>query len=299
MIRISSLSKKFGRLTAIDELTLNIPDGCIYGLIGSNGSGKSTLLRMLAGIWKQDAGSIGYDGKPVFENPEVKASIAYISDDPYTERSASISEMAGDLSLVYPHYDVPMALKLAESSGLDPKRQFKTFSKGMLRQSYIILALAAHPKYLLCDETFDGLDPVKRKAVRKLLADAVAAQGTTVIIASHNLRELEDICDHVVLLHQGQQLISRNLDDMSTNIFKLQAAFEEPRHKKDFEAYKPVSFSHRGRMVSMVVRGTREDIEAGVRAMEPLYFDLLPLTLEEVFIAEMEVRGYDADDILF
>lgn len=299
MIKISSLSKRFGKLTAIDELTLEVPNGTIFGLIGSNGSGKSTLLRMLAGIWKQDAGSISYDGAPVFENPEVKAKIAYISDDPYTERSGTIAGMARQLALVYPNYDVDMALKLAESFGLDPNRRFKTFSKGMVRQSHILLALAAQPQYLLCDETFDGLDPVKRRAVRKLLGDAVASRGATVVLASHNLRELEDICDHVILLHQGQMLLTRSLDDAGSNMFKLQAAFEQASAKADFKAFSPLSFSHRGRMVTMVVRGNKDELARQIQAMKPLYFDLLPLTLEEVFLAEMEVRGYDVNDYLF
>lgn len=299
MIKISSLTKRFGKLTAIDELTLDVPDGTIFGLIGSNGCGKSTLLRMLAGVWKQDAGSISYDGAPVFENPEVKAKIAYISDDPYTERSGTIAGLARQLALVYPDYDMDLALKLAQTFELDPERRFKTFSKGMVRQSHILLALAAQPQYLLCDETFDGLDPVKRRAVRKLLADAVAARGATVVLASHNLRELEDICDHVVLLHQGQLLITRNLDDAAANMFKLQAAFEEDPAKADFKAFRPLSFTRRGRMVTMVVRGKKDDIAQAVQAMDPLYFDILPLTLEEVFLAEMEVRGYDANDYLF
>lgn len=298
MITIDKLSKRFGTHYGLRDITTEIPEGSIYGLVGSNGSGKSTLLRLIAGIYQADRGSITFDGKPVFEHPETKVRMFYISDDQYTERSSSIAEMAEVYTHIYPDYDKKMALEMAERFGLDAKAKFKTFSKGMQRQVHIILGLAAKPQVLLCDETFDGLDPVKRRAVKQIFSQMVLDYGTTVLIASHNLRELEDICDHIGLLHGGQLVFQRSLDDLESDIFKLQVAFKMVRRKEDFASLEPVTFEQRGRMISMIVRGKRESIQERIDAMQPLYAEILPLTLEEIFITEMEVLGYDIEDIL-
>ncbi len=298
MITIDKLSKRFGTHYGLRDITTEIPEGSIYGLVGSNGSGKSTLLRLIAGIYQADRGSITFDGKPVFEHPETKVRMFYISDDQYTERSSSIAEMAEVYTHIYPDYDKKMALEMAERFGLDAKAKLKTFSKGMQRQAHIILGLAAKPQVLLCDETFDGLDPVKRRAVKQIFSQMVLDYGTTVLIASHNLRELEDICDHIGLLHGGQLVFQRSLDDLESDIFKLQVAFKMVRRKEDFASLEPVTFEQRGRMISMIVRGKRESIQERIDAMQPLYAEILPLTLEEIFITEMEVLGYDIEDIL-
>lgn len=298
MITIDKLSKRFGAHYGLRDITTEIPEGSIYGLVGSNGSGKSTLLRLIAGIYQADRGQVVVDGKPVFEHPETKVRMFYISDDQYTERSSSIAEMAEVYTHIYPDYDKEMALAMAERFGLDTKAKFKTFSKGMQRQAHIILGLAAKPQVLLCDETFDGLDPVKRRAVKQIFSQMVLDYGTTVLIASHNLRELEDICDHIGLLHGGQLVFQRSLDDLESDIFKLQVAFKMVRRKEDFAALNPVTFEQRGRMISMIVRGKRESIQERIDAMQPLYAEILPLTLEEIFITEMEVLGYDIEDIL-
>lgn len=298
MITIDKLSKRFGTHYGLRDITTEIPEGSIYGLVGSNGSGKSTLLRLIAGIYQADRGSITFDGKPVFEHPETKVRMFYISDDQYTERSSSIAEMAEVYTHIYPDYDKKMALEMAERFGLDAKAKLKTFSKGMQRQAHIILGLAAKPQVLLCDETFDGLDPVKRRAVKQIFSQMVLDYGTTVLIASHNLRELEDICDHIGLLHGGQLVFQRSLDDLESDIFKLQVAFKMVRCKEDFASLEPVTFEQRGRMISMIVRGKRESIQERIDAMQPLYAEILPLTLEEIFITEMEVLGYDIEDIL-
>lgn len=298
MITIDKLSKRFGTHYGLRDITTEIPEGSIYGLVGSNGSGKSTLLRLIAGIYQADRGSITFDGKPVFEHPETKVRMFYISDDQYTERSSSIAEMAEVYTHIYPDYDKKMALEMAERFGLDAKAKLKIFSKGMQRQAHIILGLAAKPQVLLCDETFDGLDPVKRRAVKQIFSQMVLDYGTTVLIASHNLRELEDICDHIGLLHGGQLVFQRSLDDLESDIFKLQVAFKMVRRKEDFASLEPVTFEQRGRMISMIVRGKRESIQERIDAMQPLYAEILPLTLEEIFITEMEVLGYDIEDIL-
>lgn len=298
MITITKAEKSFGNLQALKSISLHIPEGSIYGLIGSNGSGKSTLLRAIAGIYCLESGDVSVDGQAVFEQPDVKAALFYISDDQYTERNGCILEMAQRYATMYPNYDVDYALEVAKFFKLDPTRRFKTFSKGMIRQSHIILGLAAKTKYLLCDETFDGLDPVKRQAVKKLLAEAVLERQATVVIASHNLRELEDICDHVGFIHQGELVLERNMDDLATGIYKLQTAFDHVHRQADFADFAPVSFEQRGRMISMIVRGDYDALHAQIAEMQPLYSEILPLTLEEIFIAEMEVRGYDINDLV-
>lgn len=298
MITINNVTKRFDKRFGVRAVETEIPSGCIYGLVGSNGSGKSTLLRLIAGIYRPNKGAIAIDGAPVFEQPTTKERLFYISDDQYTDRHRSITQMVQWYSHIYPDYDKKLALDMAGRFGLDVKAPFKTFSKGMQRQAHIILGLAAKPAVLLCDETFDGLDPVKRRAVKQLFSELVLDCGTTIVIASHNLRELEDICDQIGLLHQGKLVFQRSLDDLESDIFKLQTAFKMVRREEDFASLSPVTFEQRGRMISMIVRGKREEIERQIALMEPLYAELLPLTLEEIFITEMEVLGYDIEDIL-
>lgn len=298
MITIDNVSKRFDKRVALRNITTEIPQGCIYGLLGSNGSGKSTLLRLLAGIYRPNKGNVLLDAEPVFEVPATKERLFYISDDQYTDRHSSLAQMAQWYTHIYPDYDKAFVLETAKRFGLDVKAPFKTFSKGMQRQAHIILGLAAKPAVLLCDETFDGLDPVKRRAVKQMFSDLVMDRGTTIVIASHNLRELEDICDQIGLLHQGKLVFQRSLDDLESDMFKLQTAFKMVRRKEDFAALAPLTFEQRGRMISMIVRGEREAIEQKIAEMAPLYAEILPLTLEEIFITEMEVLGYDVEDIL-
>lgn len=298
MITLDHVSKKFDKRFGVRDITTDIPSGCVCGLVGSNGSGKSTLLRLIAGIYRPNKGGVAIDGAPVFEQPGTKERMFYISDDQYTDRHSSIAQMAQWYTRIYPNYDKKLALDMAERFGLDARAPFKTFSKGMQRQAHIILGLAAKPAVLLCDETFDGLDPVKRRAVKQIFSELVMDAGTTVVIASHNLRELEDICDQIGLLHQGKLVFQRSLDDLESDIYKLQTAFKMVRRREDFAVLDPITFEQRGRMISMIVRGSKEDIEGKIAAMEPLYAEMLPLTLEEIFITEMEVLGYDIEDIL-
>lgn len=298
MITINDVSKRFDKHFALRGVSTTIPSGCVYGLVGSNGSGKSTLLRLIAGIYRANKGTVAIDGDLVYEQPLTKEKLFYISDDQYTDRHSSIAQMAQWYTHIYPDYDKKLALEMAGRFGLDAKAPFKTFSKGMLRQAHIILGLAARPAVLLCDETFDGLDPVKRRAVKQIFSELVLDVGTTVVIASHNLRELEDICDQIGLLHQGKLVFQRSLDDLESDIYKLQTAFRMVRRREDFAALDPLTFEQRGRMISMIVRGEAAEIEHTINAMQPLYAEMLPLTLEEIFITEMEVLGYDIDEIL-
>ena len=228
MIEAKGISKSFGGIKAVDNLTATIQEGTVFGLIGTNGAGKSTFLRMVCGILKADEGSILVDGKPVYEAPEVKSQIFYISDEQYFFANANPLDMKHYYQSIYPGFDGMRFLELLEKFGLSGSRKINTFSKGMKKQLSVILGICANTKYLLCDETFDGLDPVMRQAVKSLFIKDIEERGLTPVVASHNLRELEDICDHVGLLHRGGILLSRDLDDMKLNIHKLQCVFKQP-----------------------------------------------------------------------
>ena len=298
-ILITGLSKKFDNIQALDQVTTRIQKGSIFGLIGSNGAGKSTFLRLLAGIYRPDAGQILIDGQPVYENENLKQRIFYISDDQFYFPNSNMEEMARYFSVMYQRFSYETFQELTALFRLDSKRKLNTFSKGMQKQAHIILALSCRPDYLFCDETFDGLDPVMRQAVKRLLADAVLEYQMTPIIASHNLRELEDICDHIGLLHQGGVVFERELDHLQSNIHKVQCAFSAPKQQDDFAGLDIVTLEQRGSLSILVVRGSAEETEAKIQGMEPLYCELLPLTLEEIFITEMEVLGYDVQQLIY
>ena len=298
-ILITGLSKKFDNIQALDQVTTRIQKGSIFGLIGSNGAGKSTFLRLLAGIYRPDAGQILIDGQPVYENENLKQRIFYISDDQFYFPNSNMEEMARYFSVMYQRFSYETFQELTTLFRLDSKRKLNTFSKGMQKQAHIILALSCRPDYLFCDETFDGLDPVMRQAVKRLLADAVLEYQMTPIIASHNLRELEDICDHIGLLHQGGVVFERELDHLQSNIHKVQCAFSAPKQQDNFAGLDIVTLEQRGSLSILVVRGSAEETEAKIQGMQPLYCELLPLTLEEIFITEMEVLGYDVQQLIY
>jgi len=299
MIEVTGLSKRFGQIPALQEVSTSIQKGSIFGLIGSNGAGKSTFLRLLAGIYRPDAGQIFIDGQPVYENDQLKQKIFYISDDQFFFANSNMEEMARYFAVLYKAFSFETFHKLTALFRLDSRRKLNTFSKGMQKQAHIILALACQPQYLFCDETFDGLDPVMRQAVKRLLADAVVEQQLTPIIASHNLRELEDICDHIGLLHQGGIVFERELDSLQSDIHKVQCAFAVPKQREDFVALDIVTLEQRGNLSILVVRGDAAQTTARIQAMQPLYWELLPLTLEEIFITEMEVLGYDVQQLIY
>lgn len=299
MIEVTGLSKSFDNIQALQQVSATIQKGSIFGLIGSNGAGKSTFLRLLAGIYRPDAGSIQIDGQPVYENEALKQRIFYISDDQFYFPNSNMEEIAQYYAVVYQKFSWERFRELTELFRLDSRRKLNTFSKGMQKQAHIILALASQPDYLFCDETFDGLDPVMRQAVKRLLADAVVSQQLTPIIASHNLRELEDICDHIGLLHQGGIIFERELDSLQSDIHKVQCAFSAPKKAEDFAGLEIVKLEQRGNLSVLVVRGNSAATEACIEAMQPLYCELLPLTLEEIFITEMEVLGYDIQQLIY
>ncbi|MBQ6000886.1 MAG: ABC transporter ATP-binding protein [Clostridia bacterium] len=298
MITVNHISKSFDRILAVDDVSAEIQQGSVFGLIGSNGAGKSTFLRLLAGILKPDAGEILIDGQPVYENPAVKERCFFISDEQYFFQNATPESMKQFYQSLYPLFDEQRFYHLMEGFSLDPKRRIASFSKGMKKQVSVICAVSSRADYVFADETFDGLDPVARQAVKSLFAADIADRGMTPVIASHNLRELEDICDHVGLLHQGGILFSRDLSDMMLGMHKLQAAFSRPVEPSDFPSLEILRFEPRGSLVTMTVRGEASEIQSAVAAMQPLFMELLPLSLEEIFISETEVAGYDIKKLI-
>ena len=298
MIKVESVTKYYGDVCSLDEVTLQIPDGSIFGLIGSNGSGKSTLLRAMSGIFAVEEGRILFDGCNIWENTEQKAKLVYLSDEPYFLPHSSIEDMRNLFRSLYPTFDSVKFDKLLNLFGLPLRRKINTFSKGMQKQTSVLLGLSVCPKYLFCDETFDGLDPVMRHLVKRILMEDIAERGTTVVMASHNLRELEDICDHIALLHKGKLLFQNDLDDMKLSIQKIQAVFTESDAEEKLREMPLLNLERRGSMFTIVARGTREEWEERLQAMHPQFYECIPLTLEEIFIAEMEENGYDFTEIL-
>lgn len=293
MIRAAGITKKFGSFTALDEVTCNILDGCVYGLVGSNGAGKSTFLRVLAGIYKPDEGVAYFDDEPVYENPSVKEQISFVADELYFLTGANMKKMAIMYKRLYDNFDMDRFNELTEIFGLDPDKNIANFSKGMRRQASIILTLSTRAKYMFFDETFDGLDPVMRNLVKKLICDDVAEKGSTVIITSHSLRELEDICDHLALLHKGGLVLDSDVLEMKTTQFKVQVAFEEKFNESKFWDMNITRYRQEGSVANMIVNGDREEMIKRFRDMNPIILDILPLTLEEVFTYEMEALGYE------
>ena len=294
MIELMDLEKSFDDIKAVNRVTLNILDGEVFGLVGTNGAGKSTILRIISGVIKPDAGIVLVDKRPVFDNPDVKMDIFYISDEQYFLPNSTPSEMANYYENVYKNFDKLRFHKMCTGFGLDPNRRISTFSKGMKKQLSVLLGICAGTKYLLCDETFDGLDPVMRQAVKSIFAAEMSDRGLTPIIASHNLRELEDICDHIGLLHQGGVILSEDIGDMKLQMQKVQCVFaSEEDEKKALEGLNILVHETRGRLHTITIRGEREEIEQAFKRGNPVFFEVLALTLEEIFISETEVVGYD------
>lgn len=298
MIEIKNLYKDFDGFQAVKNISATIEDGHVFGLVGTNGAGKSTLLRMIAGIFRPAKGEIIIDGEPV-SNAEVKNNIFYISDEQFFFPGATPKDMMDYYAGIYEGFDKDMFQDLLNKFGLDINRKITTFSKGMKKQLSVILGVSANTKYLLCDETFDGLDPVMRQAVKKVFIAAMEDRAMTPIIASHNLRELEDICDHVGLLHQGGILFSKDLDEMKMGIHRIQCVFDTDSDKNAFfKDMDVMSDEVRGSLHTITVRGSREDIEDKLVNISTVFAEILPLSLEEIFISETEVVGYDVKNII-
>lgn len=298
MIEITNLTKKFNDFTALDNVTCTIPSGCVYGMVGSNGAGKSTFLRLISGVYRGDSGKICIDGEDVYENPAVKSRIAFVSDDLFFLQGASITRMKDLYKSIYPSFDDERFAYLLSSFKLDPKKPIQHFSKGMRRQTAILLALSCRPDYLFFDETFDGLDPVMRGLVKSLIYNDVAERGTTAIITSHSLRELEDVCDQLALLHLGGLILQSDVQNLKTSLFKVQIAFSEPTTPAAFDGLGVAQCKQVGSVFSLIIRGDREEIVKQLQAMSPILLDVLPLSLEEVFTFEMANLGYSFQDVI-
>lgn len=298
MIKLVNLTKKFGEFKALDDVNAEIKDGCIYGLVGSNGSGKSTLLRLLSGVYYADGGSLSVDNTEVFDNTEIKARIFYLSDTPYFFKNATIREMADFFEGVYKNFDRTRFEHLTSVFPISISDKIDNMSKGMQRQAALMLALSTNPKYLFLDEAFDGLDPVMRGVLKELLIDGIEKSGMTVVIASHNLRELEDLCDHIALIHNGKILFSDALEDVRGNFHKVQAAFKILPPEIKLHDLNIIKCEKTGSLLQMIIKGQESEIMERINALDPLFAESIEPTLEEIFIYEMEAVGYDIKNIL-
>ena len=292
MLELKNVTKTFGSVKALEDLTLTVPQGCVYGLVGPNGAGKSTAIRLLTGVYRPDSGTVTLEGLPVWENPRVKSHMVCISDDVFYFPAATLEEMGRFYRGLYPKFDESLFRRLNDVFQLNGKSQLRRFSKGMQKQAAFQLAMAARPEVLILDEPVDGLDPVMRRQVMSLILSDVAEHGTTVLISSHNLRELEDICDHVGIMDRGRMLLERSLADMQGATHKLQLVGEIP------EGLEVLHESASGRLRTLIVRGSLEQIGERVAAASPVYHDILPLSLEEIFIYELGGVNYEVKRIL-
>lgn len=296
MIEVKELYKSFDGFPVLNGVDLHVGNGAVYGLVGPNGAGKSTLIRHLAGIYRQDRGEIRIQGQPVYDNPAVKAHVAYIPDEIFYFSQSTILDMKKLLRDLYPTFSEERFEKLGGAFDLDPKRLMRKLSKGQQKQAAFWLALSIQPDVILLDEPVDGLDPVTRRQVWSLLMQDVTEKGTTVLVSSHNLRELEDVCDHVGILHKGRLLLERSLSELQDNIVKIQLAYAEERPLPA-----DLTLLHRsetGRVQQLILRGRSQDILAELAATKPLLLDAVPLSLEEIFIYELGGVDHEVKDIL-
>ena len=292
MLEMKNVTKIFGGFKALDDLNLHVPQGAVYGLVGPNGAGKSTAIRHLTGVYRPDSGEVNLQGKPVYENPQAKAKIGYIPDDVFYYPSATMEDMRKFYQGLYPTFDQVLYKRLDEVFHLPQRSPIRRFSKGMQKQAAFHLTVCLRPEVLILDEPVDGLDPVMRRQVMSMILSDVADCGSTVLISSHNLRELEDVCDHVGIMDHGKMLLEKSLASMQGETNKLQIVGETP---KDLQV---LHESSSGRLKTLIVRGAPYEISTKAAAVKPAYFDVLPLSLEEIFIYELGGVNYAVKDIL-
>lgn len=299
MIKIQNLVKTFNKTVAVNNLNLTINDGSIIGLVGSNGSGKSTLLRTVTGVYIAESGDVFVNGKSAFENIEFKGESYFIPDFPFYYGKSTIDMHASYLRQIYPNWSDEVYYSLLNVFTLNPKAKILEMSKGMQRQASLLLAFSTRPKYLFLDEIFDGLDPVIRQVVKKLIINNVIENNMTAVIASHNLRELEDLCDRIVVMHKGELVLDKDLDDMKQSFCKVQVAFSDMGDTPvNFENLNIFRKTQNGNLYTLIVRGDKDETVSALNAMSPAFLEVLPLTLEESFISEMENINYDIKNIL-
>lgn len=299
MIEINQLSKKYDDIEAVKDVSVQIKDSSVFGMIGTNGAGKSTVLRMMCGVLKPDKGEVLIDKESVYDNPKAKKNLFFIADEPYFFPTGNAVDMMKYYKSVYPQFDCERFLEYLSIFEFGRKRKINTFSKGMKKQLALLLGVCSNTKYLFCDETFDGLDPVMRQGVKSIFVNEMEQRGLTPIIASHNLRELEDICDHVGLLHKGGVLLSKDIEDMKINIQKVQCVFKDiEEERKALKDLPVIKSERRGQLLTLTVRSDREKIIAAFENVETVFYEVLPLSLEEIFISETEVVGYDIKKLI-
>ena len=275
MIEVNHITKRFGKVTAVDDFTLDINRGSVLGIVGSNGGGKSTLLRILSGVFDADSGEVKINGQNIYNNPSVKGECFFIPDFPYFSNSATLENTAYLYRSLYPNWNENAFRQFCSVFPIDPDAKIIDMSKGMQRQAALILAISTCPRYLLLDEIFDGLDPVVRRLVKKILIDNVSANDMTVVIASHNLRELEELCDRICLIHKGKLLLEREIEEINV-----------------------INLWRNGNIFNLTIRGTEDEFMPKLEERKPLYISAVPMTLEEIFISEMGAAGYDAENII-
>ena len=292
MLELKNVTKTFGTFKALDGLNLTVPKGAVYGLVGPNGAGKSTAIRHITGVYRADSGEVTIDGQKIYENAKVKETIGYIPDEIFYFSSATLEDMRKYYRGLYPKFDDALFERLKEIFQLPEKTPIRRYSKGMQKQAAFQLTLSCHPEVLILDEPVDGLDPVMRRQVMSLILSDVAERGTTVLISSHNLRELEDVCDHVGIMDRGRMLLEKSLADMQGATHKLQIVGDIP------DGLDVLHESSSGRLKTLIVRGSAYEIGLKAEAADPAYFDVLPLSLEEIFIYELGGVDYAVKDIL-
>ena len=299
MVEIKNATKRFGGEVGVAELSCDIPRGSIFGLVGANGAGKSTLMRMIAGVYRADEGEVLVEGKPVFDNPEAKENIAFVPDELYFVPGATLARMSRMYESTRKNFDKEMLFDLADKLNLSLNKPVSQFSKGMRRQAATILALSCKPDIILFDETFDGLDPIVRGVVKRLVCDSILERQATAVITSHSLRELEDTCDQLALLHQGGLVLQSEVSDLKTSLFKVQIAFARPFTRADIESVgvEIHAYSQQGSVANIIAGGDRAEAAQKLNVLGPAILEILPLTLEEVFNYEMKARGYDFDKV--
>ena len=298
MIKITNLNKSFGTKQVLENLNCNIKTGSIYGLIGANGAGKSTLLRIIMGIFKEDSGTVELNGEVIKDREALMQKLAFVPDDLFFFKNYTLKDTFDFYSNIYDKFEIERATKLAETLKLPIDKKVMNFSKGMKRQAALICAICTNADYMFFDETFDGIDPVVRNYLKKIIAEQMNKKETTIIMTSHNLRELEDICDNIGLLYKGGILFESEIDSLKTNMFKIQISLPNDFSEKDFENFNVLSFKKSGSVATVILKGDKEKYEKDLQEMNPIILDFLPLTLEEIFIYQMEVLGYEFNVIV-
>lgn len=298
MIKVTDLTKAYDKTNVLENLNCNIKDNCIYGLVGANGAGKSTLLRIINGVFRANSGKVEIDGKEYFDNEGMKQQMVFVPDDLFFFSGYTLLDTAKFYAALYPKFDMNYFNELVNKLKLDLKVKINSLSKGLKRQSALICALATKAKYMFFDETFDGLDPVVRNVVKKIIAKHMENNDTTIVMTSHNLRELEDICDNLGLLYKGGIFFESDIDTLKTNMFKVQISLKGDFSEEDFKELEILSFKKKGSVATVIIKGDREKAEAKLKKMNPVILDFLSLTLEEIFIYQMEVLGYEFNEII-